>query len=175
MRRNTITQLILEGLCRAGAVSFGAFLPKNHPRARLARMILGLDFHQKVSPATASSILSRLKRQGLVERDGTTRNSVWRITQRGRKWHQALYQEKAEPEKDGITRLVIFDIPEFERRKRTAVRAHLIGCNFRQLQKSVWIGESSLPADFIALLDELSLRGKVHIFSVREKGTMTEV
>ena len=73
---------------------------------------------------------------------------------------------------DGITRLVMFDIPEYERKKRTAIRTELVGCNFQQLQKSVWIGSCPLPEDFIALIDELKLKNNIHIFSVREKGTI---
>ena len=73
---------------------------------------------------------------------------------------------------DGITRLVVFDIPERERKKRDTLRAELIGYGFEGLQRSVWIGHRPLPADFIEFLDSLNLKNKVHIFSVRESGTL---
>ena len=76
------------------------------------------------------------------------------------------------PKKDGIGRLVIFDIPERERKKRDAIRLELIASTFKQLQKSVWIGHHPLPPDFPELLDELRLRGKVHIFTIGKKGTL---
>ena len=76
------------------------------------------------------------------------------------------------PPSDGIMRLVIFDIPEKERKKRRALRAELISFNFSQLQKSVWAGENPLPEDFLSFLDELNLKNKVHIFSVRKHGTL---
>ena len=73
---------------------------------------------------------------------------------------------------DGITRLVIFDIPEKERRKRNILRVELVTYDFKMLQKSVWIGATPLPEDFIHKLDKLNLKNKVHIFSVQEYGTL---
>ena len=78
------------------------------------------------------------------------------------------------PKSDGVCSLVIFDIPEYERKKRTAIRVELIGCNFRQLQKSVWVGYHPLPQEFITLLDELALKDRVHIFSVVKSGTLRD-
>jgi len=74
--------------------------------------------------------------------------------------------------KDGISRLVIFDIPERDRKKRDTVRAELIGYGFRLLQKSVWIGAYPLPKDFLELIDDLELARHIHIFSIRESGTI---
>ena len=76
------------------------------------------------------------------------------------------------PESDGITRLVIFDIPERERKKRDILRVELIGSDFQMLQKSVWIGRRPLPKDFVAFLDSLDLKNRVHIFSVKDRGTL---
>lgn len=76
------------------------------------------------------------------------------------------------PGPDGITRLVIFDIPEQERKKRDSIRLELVAAGFKQLQKSVWVGDRPLPRDFLELLDNLDTRGKVHIFSVKEQGTL---
>lgn len=173
MRKNTITQFIIERLYEASEVS-NALFPRKYEHRHFTKMLLDLDSRRKIAPATVSSILSRLKRQGLVERSGSTRNTLWQVTAKGKKWHESQQQKTILPKTDGITRLVIFDIPEYERRKRTAVRTELVGCNFRPLQKSVWIGTSPLTEDFITLLDQLKLKGKVHIFSVREKGTIGE-
>lgn len=131
---------------------------------------------RKVHPTTVSSILSRLQRQGLVERVGSKQKAFWRITPKGKEWRKARNQnhDMCQQKNDGITRLVIFDIPEYDRKKRTVIRTELIECNFRQLQKSVWIGVCPLPESFILLIDKLCLKDNVHIFSVREKGTIDE-
>lgn len=174
MKNIGITQRIIERLIEASEASNSLF-PKKFEHRHVMHMLLELDTRRKTTSATVSSILSRLRRQGLVERNGSTRSAAWRITHKGKKWHQERFQKDVLPKPDGITRLVIFDIPESERGKRTAIRTQLVGCNFRQLQKSVWIGTSPLGEDFVALLDELRLGKKVHIFSIREKGTIESI
>ena len=76
------------------------------------------------------------------------------------------------PKKDGVTRLVIFDVPEKHRKKRDVLRINLIASDFKQLQKSVWVGYSPLPKDFIELITDLRLDKMVHIFDVKNKGTL---
>ncbi len=176
MSKTTITQFIIERLCDADEVSRTLF-PRKHRHSYFMQMLLESDPRRKIRPATISSILSRLKRQGLVERVGSKQNTLWHVTPKGKEWRKAHDQHLniGQPRTDGITRLVIFDIPEYDRKKRTAVRTELFGCNFRQLQKSVWIGTCPLPESFIMLLDELDLKGKVYIFSVRERGTIDKV
>ncbi len=174
MRKTTITQFIIERLYEADEAT-NALFPRKWEHRRFAQMLLGLDSRRKIKPGTISSILSRLKQQGLVEGTGSTRNTLWRVTQKGKRWHEDQQKKVILPKSDGITRLVIFDIPEYERKKRNAIRAQLVSCSFRQLQKSAWIGTCPLTEDFITLLDELELKGKVHIFSVRGKGTIVDI
>lgn len=135
------------------------------------RSLLGLDQKHRFQRDTFASLLSRLQRQGLVLRTGTHRHSLWRLTRRGERYVNRR-QEDQKVQSDGIGRLVIFDIPEKERRKRDTVRMELIGIGFHQLQKSVWYGEHPLPRDFVTLIDTLSLQRCVHIFSVRQSGTL---
>ncbi len=175
MRVSPLTNIILEKLLELGEGTLDVFFPKNYSYAALSRPLLGLDRPKQATRHNFSSILWRLQQRGLVERDGPARKSVWRLSPKGKSYCAAHQKQKSEErKKDGITRLVIFDIPEYERKKRTAVRTELVGCRFRPLQKSVWIGECLLPRSFMILLDDLELRGKVHIFSVREKGTIDE-
>ena len=175
-KTKTLTWLILEKLAELGEGTLDAFLPPQYPEAALARMFLGLDSKRKISRRTFSSILSRLKTQGLVERSGTKRRTQWRITGQGSEWlkDKDMLIKIPAPRDDGIGRLVIFDVPEYARKKRDAIRVELVSANFKQLQKSVWIGYHPLPQDFLILLDELNLRDNVHIFSIRQEGTLQE-
>lgn len=169
----TATRLILEKIFELGEVTFDAFFPPNYSYTRISRKLFGLDSHPKIAPKTLSVILSRLRNQGLISRKGTRRASIWQITKQGKKFlrnHQLIEI----PEKDGIARLVIFDIPENERKKRNILRAELISYSYQRLQKSVWIGWNALPEDFVDLIDKLDLQKHVHIFSVREAGTIQE-
>lgn len=174
MKGNSVARIILEKLQELGEGTLDAFFPKNYAYAALWRPLLGLDKPRKITRHTISMNLSRLRREGLVEKSGVGRKSEWRLTTKGKRHirEQPKHMELSDVRKDGIRRLVIFDIPERERRKRDMIRAELLCCKFRQLQKSVWIGEYPLPEDFISLLDGLHLARNVHIFSIREEGTL---
>ncbi len=173
MREDSIMHTVLEKLAELGEGTLDAFFPKNYPYAALWRPLLGLDRKKKVKRQTISTILWRLKQQGLVERTGAKKIARWQVTPKGK---QELKRQSSSDGKlskpDGITRLVIFDIPEYDRRKRDAIRLELVGCGFSQLQKSVWIGYCPLPEDFITLIETLELSDNIHIFSVRDAGTI---
>ena len=168
-QRKTLTRLILERLSEFGEATIDAFLPSNYPEARLWRNILGLDASYRFSPRTFSAILSRLHSQGLVSKQGNNRRARWFLTHKGK---SLLSEVQFLPPIDRIPRLVIFDVPEIERKKRDAIRRELIACEFEQLQKSVWLGYRPLPEDFVELLDVLEMKKHVHILSIRDKGTV---
>ena len=170
----SLTKLILEKIGELGEIYFDIFFPPQYSYTRISRRLFGLDHYPEVKPRTVSSMLSRLKRQGLIKRKGGRKKSRWSLTKNGVSWlkdsgKKGLFRV---PEKDGIPRLVVFDIPERYRKKRNIIREGLTAYNFRQLQKSVWIGYNPLPEDFITLLDDLGLNKKVHILSIREGGTL---
>ena len=68
--------------------------------------------------------------------------------------------------------IVIFDIPERERRKRNQLRRELVYLGFKKLQQSVWIGQTQIPEEFIKELKEKDILPYIHIFSVEKKGTV---
>ncbi len=164
---------VLSGLAEFGEGTLETFFPKKYGYTAIWRPLLGSDRKKKIDRHAVSSVLWRLQSQGLVARAGARRQSRWRLTKKGRAL-QVLADTSSRKalKKDGISRLVIFDIPERQRSKRDTVRAELIGCGFRLLQKSVWIGACPLPKDFLELIDDLELTRYVHIFSIRESGTI---
>lgn len=175
MKKKTIVDIVLKVLTEAESATLDIFFPPFYAHTRLARKLLGVDTHPVVAKKTFASILARLQRDGLVVRRGRRGASRWAITKKGRtRAAEYDYEERLVPEKDGVSRLVVFDIPEEERKKRDMVRGELVACDFKQLQKSVWIGYGPLPKSFIAVLDVLSLKNKVHIFTVQKLGTLRD-
>lgn len=175
MRRTSVTRLILEKLGELGGVTFDIFFPPQYSFTSFSRTLFGRDSYPEMSPRTLSAVLVRLRNQGLVARSGSRKKSIWSLTKAGKKLLQKSLEEPRSsviPKKDGIARLVIFDIPERERKKRDILRVGLVSCNFERLQKSVWIGYNPLPEDLIQLIDDLGLQKGVHIFSIRDKGTI---
>ena len=75
---------------------------------------------------------------------------------------------------DGNWRVVIFDIPERERKKRLWLRLELISYGYKLLQKSVWVGYRPLPEDFLRDLEDFNLKSHIHIFSIHHSGTLEE-
>jgi len=169
----SITRIILEKTAELGMITLDIFFPPNYSYTRVSRKLFGLDNYPETSSPTISTLLCRLRRQGLVIRKGSNRSSVWRISKKGKVWLAKQKLVKVIPKKDGIPRLVIFDIPERERRKRNILRAELMGYGFERLQKSVWLGYNPLPEDFVRMLEVQSLKNKVHIFSIRDVGTLS--
>ena len=168
-----ITLFILEQLADIGSATFDAFFPRTYWHTRLSREFLGVDKTPRAVKQTISSILNRLKHEGLVIKTGRPKSVRWKITPKGEGYVKNLSLAVPEiPKQDGIMRLVIFDVPEEERYKRDILRAELVCNNFKMLQKSVWLGTNPLPEDFIHNLDNLGLKNKVHIFSVLKSGTI---
>ena len=53
--------------------------------------------------------------------------------------------------------LIIYDIPSNKRKERDWFRRHLRKFGYIMIQKSVWVGPSPLPQDFLLYLKEIEI------------------
>lgn len=166
-----LRQLILQKIAELGEVMLDGFFPAKYPEARLWRDLLGAGPSYKFSKPTFSSILSQLRKDGFIARNYSKQKSVWKITREGVKFLRKR-EEASKTKKDGLMRIISFDIPETQRKKRRWIREELLELDYKPLQKSVWVGFSPLPENFFEELDLLSLRGHIQIFNVGKKGTL---
>lgn len=174
VRRGLISRFVLEKLSEAGELALDGLFPKNRAEGRLWRELLGLPTGYEFSKQTLSTTLNRLKSQGLVKNSGGRRYRTWLATEKG-KSKIKFYGYHIKPAKpDGIPRLVMYDIPESERKRRDWLRTELVACEYQPLQRSVWLGYSPLPEEFILSLQNLNLKNKVHIVSIHKTGTLNE-
>lgn len=174
MPKSTISKLILEKLSEAGELALEGLFPKNRAEGRMWREVLGLPTGYEFSKPTFSVVLNHLRAQGFIAKTGGSRYPVWTLTNQGKNKLKS-YGYLIRPAKaDGIPRLVAYDIPEKERKKRDWLRYELVACGYNQLQKSVWLGYSPLPEEFLQSLKDLNLKDKVHIVGIYKKGTLTE-
>ena len=130
------------------------------------------------------SLLNQLKNQGLVRKEKSEhkRGSLWRITGKGLaklkliRGRRFLNKKSAnyKRESDDKIKVVIFDIPEKERGKRTWLRIALIILGFSMLQRSVWVGKNKIPEQFISDLKERDMLSYVQIFEISKKGTIAQ-
>ena len=127
------------------------------------------------------NLLCRLREQGFIKK---AVKKKWRITAAGNTWIETLrarivnampaaasYITEQSPE----WKIVIFDIPESERRKRRWLRAVLTRLGLKRLQKSVWIGKTKLPEEFIEDLRRFRLLPFVEIFAITKAGSLRQL
>jgi hypothetical protein len=62
--------------------------------------------------------------------------------------------------------LVMFDIPEVKKAEREWFRFHLRQFGYEMIQKSVWVGPSPLPKDFLKYLKEINLKDCIKSFKL---------
>ncbi|MEK9184014.1 MAG: hypothetical protein AAB890_02995 [Patescibacteria group bacterium] len=126
----------------------------------------------KLNYGTFRVILGRLQKDGLVKRNGW---GIWQITEKGIALINSFKKEnknivKKENKRADI--IIVFDVPETERKKRNYLRFKLISLGFKPLQKSVWMGNGPLSEEFLDELRNLNLLNYIHIFSINKYGTI---
>jgi DNA-binding transcriptional regulator PaaX len=150
------------------------YILSDHPK-RGTRIICDILFDEispnrkerKLFDNTMRSTLSRMKRDGLLEKSKVG----WTLTSFGREVLNAKNSEvrkyvsppksklKLQPKK----LIIIFDIPEKKRRYRDWLRIELVSFGFEQIQKSVWFGPP-LPKEFIEYLNNSGLLKYIRFF-----------
>ena len=106
-----------------------------------------------------------MKKQGFIENyDG-----CWIITKKGKKYVQrkfdSLRQFPGTFKKDAPKNLIVmFDIPEPKKAEREWLRWHLKKFNYIMIQKSVWVGPSPLPKEFMDYMRKIKLESFIKTF-----------
>jgi len=67
--------------------------------------------------------------------------------------------------------LLIYDIPEGRKKERDWFRRQLKNFDFIMIQRSVWVGPSPLPADFLAYLERIGLKKEFKTFKLAKSYT----
>jgi predicted transcriptional regulator with HTH domain len=157
----------------------------------LSRMTRLLQTRQS-SPLTKSNsreikkrfydLMYHLKKDGLVCKSKKEGGAFFSVTTKGKSILKKLRSDRAKnlPDScykfkiDKTLKIVIFDIPEKEKRKREWLRSVLRNLNFDMLQKSVWVGKAKLPQEFMADLKRLNILSSVEFFSVDKSGSLKQ-
>jgi len=145
----------------------------NKRRREIEAAWRGEKTEQGITQQRFYSLLSRLKKEGLID----SKEKRWFITKNGRAKLDRLKsaplpERQYRKEIESSVKIIIFDIPEKERKKRNWLREKLITIDFRMLQKSVWWGKTKIPEDFLEDLKFLGLLLCVDIFSIAKSGSL---
>jgi len=67
---------------------------------------------------------------------------------------------------DSKNLIVMYDIPDSQRKERDWFRRHLVKFGYIMIQKSVWVGPSPLPKDFLDYLKEIKIGDNFKTFKL---------
>lgn len=67
--------------------------------------------------------------------------------------------------------IVMYDIPSDKKKERDWFRRQLIKFNYIMIQKSVWVGPSPLPKDFLDYLKEIKIGDNFKTFKLAKSYT----
>lgn len=154
-----------------GEVLLKALLYKTMRFKDVEKMVRGHSAHENAKTQSIRNTLDRLKKLGLVTRDetgwsGTNEAEIWLQGTEPVLRHLFRRTEKLRKKKKDL--IIIFDIPEKQKRKRDWLRVELIAMGFEQMQKSVWFGPGPLPKEFVDRIKELELLEFTRFFWAKE-------
>ncbi len=129
--------------------------------------LFGLPKFKNCPPNTLSGSLAYMEKKGLLEYDIDKIN----ITHKGREYikrkYDSLQQFNHKFEKDAPKNLIVmFDIPETKKAEREWLRWHLKKFHYAMIQKSVWVGPSPLPKEFLDYIETIKIKDGFKTFKL---------
>lgn len=126
--------------------------------------VIGLPvIYDEYEERTISNAVWKLKKQGYA----TDHNGLLYITARGSRYSKIVTSKKLKhfkspfPKNASRNLLVLYDISEDKKKEREWFRYHLRKFGYKMIQRSVWIGPSPLPRDFILYVKSIGLKKSI--------------
>lgn len=144
---------------------------KKHLRSKGLRTgFLGLPDFKFYKYQTLANRFSCLKSKGFIKEI----NGVLCITDKGenflkkeeKKILKKFITDKKETDPKDL--LLLYDIPQKETTLRNWFRRELVSFHFIMVQKSVWVGPSPLPKEFLDYVKSLGLKNKIKTFKLKK-------
>ena len=123
--------------------------------------------------------VARLKKSGYFE----VVDQKWKITGSGLMKLDELKKiirtrmtpQTYKNQESSIIKIVMFDIPEKLSFARRWLRNTLSNLGFIMMQKSVWIGKSKIPPEFLDDIKKLRLENFIEIITVNKSGNIRKL
>ena len=152
--------MILIGLEKTvdGYIRVEDFLYNTHTYAK--------GYERHLNKSALSKALRRLRVNGLVETYAQSNKLAFKLTVAGQNLTANRYFD--EKNWDGIWRVVIFDIPENQRRIRRILRDRLKLWGFVPWQKSVWATKRNIAQELKEIIKELQIEEWVIVLESKD-------
>lgn len=105
----------------------------------------------------------RLVDHELLDRQENNKGIVLTLSDEGRKIFG-----RVKPERDGVWKLVIFDIPEKQKKVRGVLRAKLKQLHFKKWQNSIWVSPYALDREIEDELNQLAKHYFVRLIKTQD-------
>ncbi len=138
-------------------------LRKVAEKQKISAKQLHLQTSAKILYKDFYNTLFRLAEQDLVKKEDDLGSLLIHITEEGKKLLSRL-----EPSKDGIWKIIIFDIPEKQKYVRSILRAKLKTLHFKKWQNSIWISPYTLDKEIEKEITELGKKFFIRLIKSTE-------
>lgn len=125
--------------------------------------IYACGYDRPLKKSALAKALSRLRQKGYIEKEKDEQIIIYKLTEVG-KYQARIRQVLKEDVWDNKWRVVVFDVPENKRRVRNALRSRLKLWEFKQLQKSVWVGKKNVTVILKKFIKEIGIADWVLVF-----------
>lgn len=140
-----------------------AILKKISEKPKISAQDAYKDFTKTQGYKDFYNSLYRLSNQELIIKEDDAGRLMVSITEDGKK-----VLARAKPERDGIWKLVIFDIPEKQKYVRVVLRAKLKSLHFKKWQNSIWVSPFALDQEIEDELKQLSKKFFVRLIKTKD-------
>lgn len=118
---------------------------------------------REISRKAFNQSIYRLKKRGFIE--GV--DEGYRLSSKGKIYYSNPYNKIKEKSGKKEKIIVLFDIPEKNKKIREWIRRQIKFWDFKMIQKSVWLGSGPLPKEFDKRLKELKVENGVKIIKIK--------
>ncbi len=138
-----------------------------YPGFQLMKKMFGFNKKRKLDKTIIRVNISRLEKQGIIRK---SENEKFELTADGEEMVAYIKNRYSILNKkwDKKIRVVVFDIPEKEKRYREWFRTELGLLLFKQLQKSVYFGKYPIQDDLYQDIIKNNFFDNIHIFTINE-------
>lgn len=117
--------------------------------------IYAAGYQRVLKKNTLAQALKRLRQKGYIDLEKFNNRISYKLTQKGQ-LEANILKALMEPDSDRLT-MVIFDIPEQNRKIRNILRGKLNLWGFEKVQKSVWVSKKDLVKPIRKFIVEIKL------------------